>query len=249
MNRLLVIHSRQRSGDGDRAVGKIGIETPWPAIRTRGDRFQFLAASIPPMLLGIFGQSASDFPLHHHRCIVPWTGIMAIRLQPLMSGFVVGSGIPTVIGNVDTTAESRVFVDNDDFLVMRRTNGVVSVEFKMQPGMKEPADQSPQTIEPKKGFQRSGIPTQHIDSQVGIVLEQPVEIGADLKRPLRCLGCVMHFHPFIKIPAQQNDPLPRLRERLAYRTKIIFTVDKNRSAIRICHAPAIFSRFEYIRHR
>ena len=115
--------------------------------------------------------------------------------------------------------------------------------------MKIPADQGHQAVNPHEGFQGAGVPAQNIDIKIGIFFEQPVEIVAYSQGAVRLLRSVMHFHPLVKIPAQQHDPLLCLGKRLPHCAKIIFTIYQNRRSVCMLDAPAIFPGLEYVRHK
>ena len=248
MDPVLIIHLRQGARDCDRTIFEIGVKASRPAIRCDRDLLELLASGGAPVLFGIFGQGAGNVALDHHRGIVPRAGIIPVRLQTMFLLLVVRPRIPSIVGDVDAAAEGRVLVNDNDFLMVRASYGVMGIKLEMNPGMEIPSDQRLQSVEPQKGFERAGVPAQQIDFQIAVIAQQPVEIGSNPQRTFRCFDGVVHFHPLVEIPAEQHDPLLCLRQRLAHRAEIIFAVDQHCRPVGMLHAPAILSWLEYMRH-
>ena len=148
--------------------------------------------------------------------------------------------VPTVAGHVDAAAKCEIFVDRDQFLMMRSSRGMVPVELGVNPQVSHPFHDRQKSRASHQRLDRADVPTQQIDFEIRGTFDEPVQ---ELTHAAGLAGQPLvgdQLDPRIEIPADEHDAAFGLQESFARMTKISVGIDDDRKPVGNRAPPAVF---------
>jgi hypothetical protein len=151
------------------------------------------------------------------------------------------AGVPAADGEVETAGEHQGFIDDDDLLMMRRSerDGVVQAEVDLRRRL--PAQSERRHRLALTGEEQRVVPQQNADLQIRSPLDQGGQERPELARQVvvRLPGGADQRGPAVDVPADDVDAVLRFQQRLAQRAVVGGGVDQHRAAVGPRHAPCV----------
>ena len=129
VDRLLVVHLRMGTGDGDVDVLERRPEPSRPAFDLRLDRLELLARGTLPSIATGPGEGGGGRSTDRGRGVMPWIVGRSVEIDARGIHVVVGRRVPARTRHVYPAAEGQAVVDRHDLLVMRGACRVMAVEL------------------------------------------------------------------------------------------------------------------------
>jgi len=146
----------------------------------------------------------------HHELDIMGGGIRAIiDIDPARIVGIVVRGIPTTVGDIETSGECDGVVNNNDFLMMRCAQGMTAVEEEVNSSMGSPGMSIERNDLSVCGINHRKIPKQNVDMDVAVATHKIMQEVA--KSGARRI-CRKKTEAAIELPAIDEDRMPRALE-------------------------------------
>ncbi len=241
VHRDLIIHLGFGPRDRDVDIAEMHAELVGPAGRARvrlGDRH---AACQHPAVAEQLPQCGRDGACDRADRVVPRLVGTARGTPPPRIVMAMLARVPAVAGHVDPAAKGEAIVDDDDLLVMRPRGRMMPVELGMDARMPHPLHHREQGRAAEQRLDRTGIPAEQEDLELGLAFDQPQDEGAERRRFAGAVDPGFELDPRIEIPADQHDPPLGVEHGDARLAEIFLRIDDHGHLVRAFDTPAFGS--------
>jgi hypothetical protein len=153
--------------------------------------------------------------------------------------------IPTLLSEIHAADEGHGVIDHDDFLVVRSTDRMPTIEVKMKVSMALPAKSIDRQDFAARRIKHRKVPIQNVDFQPSAGFDQCFQKISELDRKSIADAVLNQFGSAVDVPADDEYRTLSTDRRRSQCRKIRRAIDQERNPTSAGTAPAIASWLQY----